>query len=63
MKLLAWLAANALYLLGDGVSKLMRLSLFSPLYPLYCWLMLKSLRINDRYGLHVWKPAKSLWVR
>ena len=59
MRLLAWFAAHMLYVLGDVVW-LVVLRPFGRMFPLYCWFMLQSLRINDRYGLHVWKAAKSL---
>ena len=57
MNLFYWLAW-LLYLLGDGVSRVMALHRqLGRLYPLYNWLMSKSVAVQDRFGLSgPWEP-------
>ena len=44
----------ALYYLGDLVSKLDIFSRYLKIYPLYNYLMIKSLEFDEAYDVHLW---------
>jgi hypothetical protein len=52
----AWLVCSLLYYTGDAVSHIVYLCRWSSnmLMPVYAWIMLASVMVNDAYGLSVW---------
>lgn len=55
----AWWLAWALYGLGHLVSLLLRWDSCALMYPAYNWLMLRSLNVQQRFGLSgPWEDAR-----
>lgn len=53
-KPLGWLLCNLLFWIGHVVSRTLVVILPGIFYPVYSWLMFKSMEINDYYGLREW---------
>jgi hypothetical protein len=53
---IAWVICILLYFAGDAVSRMVYIlpSTNRVLMPVYAWIMLASVAINDAYGLRVW---------
>jgi len=53
---IAWVLCTLLFYAGDAVSRIVYVFEWSAdvLMPVYSWLMLISITINDEYGLQVW---------